>query len=223
MNFQFIHALGVVDFTQFVLGTIAIILLPGPNSLYVLATAAKRGVRLGFLAALGVLIGDALLMWASATGVSTLLKTFPHAYLALKWGGAVYLAWIGLNLILAGVAKWRNRFADKASLDLAANANAVEMQPTKAALMLSLTNPKAIFFFISFFTQFVDASAANPGLAFLLLASVLQLISFIYLSALIVTGASLSKMFYERTHLAVIGMVAVGFIFAGFGLKLVIG
>ena len=100
MNFHFIDTLGVVHFTQFVLGTIAIILLPGPNSLYVLATAAKRGIRLGFLAALGVLVGDSLLMWASATGASTLLKTFPHAYLALKWGGAIYLAWIGLNLML---------------------------------------------------------------------------------------------------------------------------
>jgi leucine efflux protein len=76
-------SIGVINLAEFVICTIAIVLLPGPNSLYVLATAAKRGVKPGFLAALGVLIGDTILMFAAATGATALLKAFPLELLYL--------------------------------------------------------------------------------------------------------------------------------------------
>jgi leucine efflux protein len=213
---------GVINLAEFVIGTIAIVLLPGPNSLYVLATAAKRGVKPGFLAALGVLIGDTILMFAAATGATALLKAFPLAYLTLRWLGALYLAWIGGNLIWAGIQKWRQRHLDRlADNPLASDRTIKVTHPTKAALGLSLTNPKAIFFFISFFTQFVDENAFTPGIAFLILGLVLQLISLIYLSTLIVAGAGLSKAFHERPLIASAGMILVGCLFLFFGARLV--
>ena len=71
----FMHtALGITDFWTFVLGTIFIVLLPGPNSMYVLSVAAQRGVREGYKGACGVFLGDAILMVLSAAGVASLLK-----------------------------------------------------------------------------------------------------------------------------------------------------
>jgi leucine efflux protein len=58
--------LGVTDLRTYLIGTIAIVLLPGPNSMYVLSTAATYGVRRGYRAATGVFLGDAVLMVASA-------------------------------------------------------------------------------------------------------------------------------------------------------------
>ncbi|STV74330.1 transport protein [Klebsiella michiganensis] len=52
----------------------------------------------------------------------------------------------------------------------------------KRSLTLSLTNPKAILFYVSFFVQFIDVSAKTPGLAFFILALTLEIISFIYMS-----------------------------------------
>ena len=66
--------LGVTDIWTYVLGTVAIILLPGPNSLYVLSTAARHGVRAGYRAAAGVFLGDWVLMIAAALGVASLLR-----------------------------------------------------------------------------------------------------------------------------------------------------
>ena len=53
----FMHAsLGITDFWTFALGTIFIVLLPGPNSMYVLSVAAQRGVRAGYKGACGVFL-----------------------------------------------------------------------------------------------------------------------------------------------------------------------
>lgn len=228
MDLGLLNSLGVVNYPQFIVGTIAIILLPGPNSLYVLATAAKRGIALGATAACGVLIGDTMLMFAAATGATTLLKSFPLAYLTLKAIGAGYLAWIGIHLVRAGFVKWRLKSIAHQHATIHSNTDPSlsnqtvlhQVHPTKAALGLSLTNPKAIFFFISFFTQFVDAAASSPALSFLVLGATLQMISLIYLSTLIVMGASLSKAFHEKPAIASIGMMLVGFLFVGFGARL---
>ena len=55
--------LGITDLTTYLIGTVAIVLLPGPNSLYVLSVAAGRGVRSGYAAACGVFAGDSILMF----------------------------------------------------------------------------------------------------------------------------------------------------------------
>ncbi|MCX7172627.1 MAG: LysE family transporter, partial [Proteobacteria bacterium] len=72
---------GVTDIWTYVLGTIFIVLLPGPNSLYVLSVAARRGIGAGYLGTCGIFLGDAILMVLSATGVASLLKTNPALFL----------------------------------------------------------------------------------------------------------------------------------------------
>lgn len=67
-----------------------------------------------------------------------------------------------------------------------------KVHPYKTALSISLLNPKAILFFLSFFVQFVEPDYAYPALSFLILAVILQIISFSYLTALIFSGIKLS-------------------------------
>ena len=62
--------LGITDLWTYVLGTIFIVLLPGPNSFYVLSVASRSGVTRGYQAAFGIFLGDSLLMLLSATGVA---------------------------------------------------------------------------------------------------------------------------------------------------------
>ncbi|GFJ88858.1 hypothetical protein Prum_025000 [Phytohabitans rumicis] len=91
--------LGITDIWTYVLGTIAIILLPGPNSLFVLSTAARRGVPSGYRAAAGVFLGDTVLMVLSAGGVASLLKAYPPLFLVIKYAGAAYLGYVGLSML----------------------------------------------------------------------------------------------------------------------------
>lgn len=86
--------------------------------------------------------------------------------------------------------------------------------------MISLLNPKAILFFISFFIQFVDPGYAWPALSFLLLGLIAQVTSALYLTALIFAGTFLAAQFRQRRRLAAGATTGVGMLFLGFGIKL---
>lgn len=199
---------GVNDIWTYVLGTIAIILLPGPNSLYVLATAARRGVRTGYQAAFGVFAGDAVLMFAAAAGVASLLRAYPPVFFVLKWAGAAYLAYLGIRMIFS-------RGSSGSGSPVLEGGN-----PFKRAFTISLVNPKAILFYISFFIQFVDPAYAYPALSFLVLGVILTICSALYLTVLIFGGNYLAAAFQRRRVLARIGTTAVGALFIGFGARL---
>jgi leucine efflux protein len=101
--------LGITDFWTYVLGTVAIVLLPGPNSIFVLTVGAQRGVRMGYRAAAGVFVGDTVLMALAAAGIASLLRTYPPVFMVIKYAGAAYLAWVGLGIIRGAWHRWRDR------------------------------------------------------------------------------------------------------------------
>jgi leucine efflux protein len=96
---------GVTDLWTYVIGTVAIILLPGPNSLFVLSTAAQRGVKAGYQAAFGVFLGDSILMFASAAGVASILRAYPPLFYVIKYVGAAYLGYLGIKMIIGAVRR----------------------------------------------------------------------------------------------------------------------
>ncbi|XVU24097.1 leucine efflux protein LeuE [Actinoplanes sp. CA-054009] len=207
--------LGVTDFWTYVVGTIAIILLPGPNSIFVLSTAARRGVRAGYQAAAGVFLGDAVLMTLSAAGAASLLRAYPPLFTVIKYAGAAYLFWVGIGIVRGGIRRWRGKSP-------AATPSAIEeaRHPFRQAAVISLLNPKAILFFVSFFIQFVEPGYAHPVLPFLVLGAVVQLCSGLYLTALIFGGKFLAGQFRRRRRLAARAAGGVGALFVGFGIKL---
>ncbi|MCW7990639.1 leucine efflux protein LeuE [Streptomyces sp. SID8375] len=214
--------LGITDLSTYLVGLALIILLPGPNSLYVVSVAARRGPRVAYRAAAGVLCGDTVLMTLSAGGVASLLQTTPVLFTVVKFAGAGYLTWLAVGMLRGAWALWRGREARRAERgDRASEApkEAVE-RPFRRALVVSLLNPKAILFFISFFVQFVDPSYAHPVLSFLTLGAWAQLFSFTYLSVLIFSGTFLAATFRRRRRLTAGLSAGAGAAFLGFAAKL---
>jgi leucine efflux protein len=239
---------GITDLTTFVLGTIFIVLLPGPNSVFVLTTASMRGVRAGYWAAFGVFVGDTILMVLASTGAASVLYANPALFTALKYAGAAYLAWIGIGLVRDAYKGWFHPQAPEKQLDspidgqrpspqcaeaatrehiihLAARSwrdwgKPPNQSPFRSALVISLLNPKAIFFFISFFVQFVDPRYQYPVLTFLLLGIIVQVFSVSYLAGLVHGGVHLASRLRQYPRLNAVGAAAVGSIFIWFGVKL---
>jgi leucine efflux protein len=210
--------LGVTDLPTYLAGLILIILLPGPNSLYVLSVAARRGIRTGYTAAAGVWCGDTVLMTLSAAGVASLLQANALLFGIVKYAGAGYLTWLAIGMLRAAWAMWRTRRErDEAE---APAAGGVEERPFRRALVISLLNPKAILFFIAFFVQFVDPGYAYPALSFVVLGAFAQLASFLYLTALIFGGTKLAAAFRRRRRLSAGATSAAGALFLGFAVKL---
>jgi leucine efflux protein len=207
---------GITDLPTFVLGAVLIVLLPGPNSLYVAAVASRSGVAPAYRAAGGVFLGDTILMFASVMGIASVLRTVPAVFLVVKFAGAAYLAWMGIGMLRAAWRLWRDRDHAEEPRPAAVNDRA----PFRTALIISLMNPKAILFFLSFFIQFVDSAYAHPGLSFLILGSIVQLSSMLYLTALIFGGAHLAETFRRRRRLKVAGTGTIGMLFLSFSAKL---
>ena len=213
---MFGHALGITDIWTYVFGVIFIILLPGPNSMYVLSLAAQRGVKPGYRAACGVFVGDTVLMVLSAAGVASLLKANPLLFSVVKYGGAAYLLYIGTGMLRNAWRKLRARGNAPVDAPQAVDGE----RPFRKALIVSLLNPKAILFFISFFIQFVDPAFPHPALSFVVLGAIAQCASFLYLSTLIFAGARLAEHFRRRRKLAAGAASSVGGLFIGFSVKL---
>jgi leucine efflux protein len=213
--------LGITDIWTYLLGTVIIILLPGPNSMYVLSIAARRGIRPGYAAACGVFLGDAVIMLLSAAGVASLLRAQPVLFSIVKYAGAGYLCWIALGMVRQAWRRWRTPVPTAAGLATAPGpAQPAQRRPFRQALTVSLLNPKAILFFISFFVQFVSPHYRYPWLSFLVLGSIAEVVSAIYLTTLIFSGSYLSTTFRRRRRLAAAMTTGAGAVFFGFAVKL---
>lgn len=175
-----------------------------------LKTGIAHGVKKGYLAAAGVFIGDAVLMFLAFAGVATLIKTTPVLFNVVRYLGAIYLLWLGGKMLYA-VLTQRDGQSDAS----AEPASAI----LKRSLTLSLTNPKAILFYVSFFVQFIDVNAKTPAWRSLS-ALTLEVISFCYMSFLILSGSFVTRYVKTRKKLAKLGNSLIGLVFVGFAARL---
>lgn len=162
-----LSAIGVQNYTSFVVAVIGFLLVPGPGNLTLINATSHGGFLAGLAATIGVIVGDQLLLWAAIAGVASLLLAHPMAFAAVKWIGAAYLIWVGVRLFMA-----------KPEGD-------IKTEPTmhhfaRHAIAITLTNPKAIVFYMAFLPQFLDPARVQGAAAYLFLAASLAVITFIY-------------------------------------------
>jgi leucine efflux protein len=135
--------LGVTDLGGYLVGLAVIVLMPGPNSLYVLSVAARRGIRTAYAAAAGVFLGDAVLIVLAALGVASVLAANPMLFTLVQWGGAAYLVFLAIGALRSAWRQLRERRllrspADTSPLDLArlevAGIDAAQLDVTTGAI-----------------------------------------------------------------------------------------
>ena len=122
-------------------------LTPGPNGLLALTHGALYGHRRALWTIGGGMLGFVLLMALSMFGLAALLKASAHALLVLKWLGAAYLIWLGIQL-------WRAPALHLTPLQSTAPRPGAQL--FRQGLLSALSNPKVILFFGAFLPQFLD-------------------------------------------------------------------
>ncbi|XZG71486.1 leucine efflux protein LeuE [Chitinibacteraceae bacterium HSL-7] len=210
---------GITDIMTYALGTAIIIVTPGPNSLFVLATATRHGVKTGYGAAAGVFLGDLVLMLSAAFGVASLMKLYPWAFDIVRYAGAAYLGYLGLRILLAPAQKTADSQGGAPTVS-EATAGMTPLDACKRAFGISLINVKAVLFFMAFFPQFVDPAYAYTPLTFAALGFIVQLFSMTYLSVLILAGAKVVQRVGQTRWLASLAGKLTGMLFISFGLRL---
>ena len=132
-------------FTAFLLITAVMVLAPGPIVTLVIATGAREGVRAALTTVVGTTVGNAILLGAIAFGLGFVLKNAAVLFDILRWIGAGYLIWLGLQA-------WRHAGERRADIPPAAHVHVWR------GFAVALSNPKTIAFFTAFLPQFVDPS-----------------------------------------------------------------
>jgi threonine/homoserine/homoserine lactone efflux protein len=192
----------------FVAAASLLTITPGLDTAMVLRTAAVEGPRTAALAGLGIICG--CLAWGAAValGLGVLLAASSFAYVALKWAGAAYLAWIGIRLILQ----------PRSQFDLGAAPNVGRGNWWARGFLNNLLNPKIGVFYVSFLPQF--APAGYPAAPFIFLLAVIHgVLGALWFSALIAATSPLKRWLARQAVVRWIDRVT-GAVFLGFGLRL---
>jgi len=136
---------------SFFIATAIFAYMPGPAMLYATAQTISGGKRAGWLAALGIHIGGYVHVIAAAFGLAVLFQTIPILYTVLKFIGAAYLIWLGIQLCKSNSVN--SGVSDKAQSKPSTFMNSVTVE---------ILNPKTAVFFVAFLPQFTDISASFP-------------------------------------------------------------
>ena len=140
-------------------------LTPGPDVLYIISNALRRGTWAGVVASLGIALGCLVHVAAAAVGVGALLAASATAFTALKVVGAAYLLWMGVRMLLSRAPAHRDVSANDTGAAAAVSLSRVFM----GGFWTNVLNPKVVIFFLAFVPQFIAPGTENKALAFVLL------------------------------------------------------
>jgi threonine/homoserine/homoserine lactone efflux protein len=147
-----------------------LVLVPGPNLVYIVTRSIEAGRRAGLASMLGVEAATLVHVTAAALGLSALLASSAVAFEAVRWAGVAYLVYLGVRAL-------------RARDGLASAAPAGMRRSFLEGLLVNLLNPKVSVFFLALLPQFVDPLQGSPraqvlvlGVVFLAIASLLDLL-----------------------------------------------
>lgn len=183
-----------IDWTHWLLFLPAGLILnlsPGPDLFYVVGTSLANGRKVGVAAALGIAFGALFHVCAAAFGIAVLLRTSPWAFFVMKWVGALYLAWLGVNAIRGahGVAGQIERKAVST------------FQAFRQGALVDVMNPKSAIFFLAFLPQFIQPGAGSVAGQTIILGVIVILIGLVIESAAALGAAQLTQTLRKRPAL----------------------
>ena len=198
---------GISDYGSFVAAIVLFLAIPGPGNLALITSTSKGGISGGLGATWGVIAGDQVLMWLAVAGVATVLATYPAAFAAVQWFGAVYLAWLGWKMLLARPG----------------DAPVLNIRPShyfQQAMAITLLNPKAIVFYLAFFPLFVDPKIHLGLITFGFMALTIAALTLAYGLVVVLLAHHLAARVRANPLASVMLNKVAGALLIGFGLKL---
>jgi threonine/homoserine/homoserine lactone efflux protein len=198
----------IQSYASFLIAILVFQLVPGPGTVAILNATARNGMRAGFGAVLGTLLGDFIYMTAAVLGLAAAMRAHPLLFEALQWFGAGYLCWLGIQLL-------RTRVADGAGAPKPVRAPRTYF---RQACLVSLTNPKVMLFFVAFFPLFLRPDASGGTLAAMMLH--VTALSFLYQAGLVLLGNAVALRLRAFPCARRLATRLAGIALVGFGLRL---
>ena len=203
----------LANWVTFLTAAILLNISPGPDMVFILGQTAKGGVKSGFLAMFGIWMGAFVHIIFTALGLSAILATSAVAFSIVKWMGAAYLIWLGIQAIKSkGISiSVKDRNSNKSSMKI-----------FKQGVLVAVLNPKVAIFFLAFLPQFVEAGAGPVSMQLFLHGSLIIVIAgFVELPLILIVGKLVG---YLNNNVQISRWLdrSLGTLFIGLGIELAI-
>ena len=195
----------------YVLASLALIVTPGQDMIYVITRSLAQGRLAGVCSAIGVIIGILVHTALAALGVGAILHASEALFLALKIVGAIYLVYLGIRLLLS-----------RGGVDLAGGSGTHYSYRTLVwqGILSNVTNPKIVLFFFAFLPQFVDPASTHATRDLVFLGVLYALMGLPVKCAVGLAAGSLSERVLRRPGTLAWVHRASGAVLIGLGLRL---
>ncbi|MFI5697296.1 LysE family translocator [Kribbella sp. NPDC051586] len=190
---------------------LGLVIVPGPNMIYLVSRSIVQGRRAGLISLAGVGIGFLVYLLAASAGLATLFALVPEIYLTLKLAGAAYLLWLAWNALRPGGA---SVFATQ------------ELEPDGPrklfgmGLLTCLLNPKIAILYISLLPQFLDPSRGHLGAQSLVLGLTQLTVGVVMNAVFVITAGSVAVFLSRRPTWMRIHRYVTGTALAVFAVRL---
>ncbi len=195
----------------FALASAALIAVPGPAVIYVVARSIEGGRRAGLVSMLGIEAGGLVHGAGAAVGLSAVLASSATAFTVVKVAGAAYLVWLGVRRLVASTRPTPSAPEGDVPAPRAGRRLFLE------GVLVNVLNPKVAIFFLAFLPQFVDPAAGAVALQVLVLGVVFLTVAVLCDGAwAIVAGAAATRLRSSARARAWLDRVS-GVVFLGLG------
>jgi threonine/homoserine/homoserine lactone efflux protein len=192
----------------FCAAALALLLVPGPAVLYVVAQSVHGGRRAGLVSVLGLHVGTLVHVSAAAVGLSSLLVSSATAFDVVKYAGAVYLLFLGLRRLLTSDGR-------EAAV---ADGRTPLRRLFATGIVVNVLNPKTALFFFAFLPQFVDVPAGSVALQMVVFGLVFLAFGLVTDSLYALAAGTAGGWLRARPRAATAERYVSGSVFLGLGL-----
>lgn len=196
----------------FVTASLALILVPGPDMIYVLTRGLSQGRSAGLVSAAGVSSGALVHTAFAAVGLSAILAQSALAFSVVKYLGAAYLIYLGIRTIL-----------DRQALAVPDRAGRARLHVVfRQGVLSNVLNPKVALFFLAFLPQFVDPAGGASALQMLALGAAFALMGLAVLCIMALFSGALGDFLKSRPSFANALRWLSGGVLVALGLRLAV-
>ncbi len=194
-------------YALFVAAALALLLVPGPAVVYVVARSVSGGRLTGLVSVLGIELGTLLHVVFAAAGLSAIVASSVVAFSVVKWLGAAYLVWIGLRQIFG-------RGEEETEL---AEVGENRLRIFYQSVLVQVLNPKVALFFLAFLPQFVDPSRGAAWAQIVVLGATLAFLGLFTDGLYALLGGTAGGWIRKRGGLRRAGRYVTGGIYVALG------
>ena len=191
----------------FVIATLALLLVPGPAVLYIVARGAEQGRKAGLVSVLGIHLGTLVHIAAAVLGLSAIVATSAQAFTVVKLAGAVYLVYLGVRTL---------RESGRPE-DVASGGNRRLRRVFWDGVAVNVLNPKTAIFFLAFVPQFVDPSSSAVTAQLVFLGGLFLVIGLITDGLYAIAGGAVGGWLAKRPRMERNRRITSGLIYIGLG------